>query len=112
MALPEQGLGLLRGSHGAIGPCEEIQQALVFSSLVQQRGDTTVLSATLLQLGSECEPSGSQGLWASELSGPKPVFPAVPRISSSVSAVDSSPKRDIPAGCLCLPLDTSPKNLP
>lgn len=56
MALPEQGLGLLRGSHGEIGPCEEIQQALVFSRLVQQWGDTIVLSATLLQLGSECDP--------------------------------------------------------
>lgn len=28
----------------------------MFSSLVQQQGDTIVLRATLLQLGSECDP--------------------------------------------------------
>lgn len=47
MALPEQGLGFLQ----VIGPCEETQQALV-----QQLRDTIVLSATLLQQGSECDP--------------------------------------------------------
>lgn len=64
MALPEQGLGFLQ----VIGPCEETQQALV-----QQPGGTIVLSATLLQQGSECDPEWVPRLWASGLSDPKPV---------------------------------------
>lgn len=59
--------------------------------------------------------SGSQDLWASGLSGPKPVLPAglcVPPISARVSAIGGSPNRGIPAGHRCLPLHTSPKNLP
>lgn len=61
VALPEQGVGILQGFWWEIGPCEEIQEALVFSSLVQQWGDTIVLRAALLQPGSECDPKRVPG---------------------------------------------------
>lgn len=103
------GDGLLQGLSWEIGPCGEIRPALVFFSLAQQWGGTDVLSAALLQLGSECDPKQVPGLWASGAPGPQPGFPAglCTSLSSGISAIDSSP-----AGCLYLPSDTSPKNLP
>lgn len=73
VVLPEQGVGILQGFWWEIGPCEEIQQALVFSSLVQQ--EETLLFSVLPcsnQVLSVTQ-SGSQDPWASGLSGPKPV---------------------------------------
>lgn len=105
LCLTEQGVGLLRGLSRETGP---VWRFSGFSVLQPSpaAGGTVVLSAALLQLGSECDPK--------QVPRAVGIRPQVLSQGSQlgIPAIDRSPRADIPVGCLYLPSDTSPKNLP